>query len=165
MQRTVIAVVDASRARLFTYERTAEADGLKETLSERTDLVNPARRRTPARLFSDTRTNMSRVGGKFYGVDDHRYAHMETIDSEFAGAVAMAIEQAIRDTKAKRVIICASPRMLGILRTTDLHRDDIVLDEFPHDYSKMTTPQIHDVLVKQRLLPAPQPRTAAATRL
>ncbi|HTR53975.1 MAG TPA: host attachment protein [Kofleriaceae bacterium] len=165
MQRTVIAVVDATRARLFTYERAAEVGGIEEKLSERFDLVNPARHRTPAQLFSDTRTNTSRTGGKLYGLDDHRDAHMDAMDSEFASAVASAIEQAVRDTNAKRVIVCASPRMLGILRTTDLRRGGVVLDEVAHDYSKMSPHQLHDVLVERGLLPASPRRAALAARI
>jgi hypothetical protein len=38
MYRACIAVVDASRARLFTYERSNDADGHEE-LAELTDLV------------------------------------------------------------------------------------------------------------------------------
>jgi len=147
MQRIVIAVVDATRARLFTYVRTVEPGRIEEVFSERADLVNPARRRTPAQLFSDTRTNTNRSGGKFYGVDDHRDAHVDAIDSEFASAVAAAIQEAVRDAGATRVIACASPRMLGMLRTTKLWRGDIAVDELAHDYSKMTPPQIHEVLV------------------
>ena len=162
MQRIVIAVVDASRARLFMFERAADPGGIEETFTERTDLVNPMRRRTPAQLFSDTRTNTNRTGGRFYGVDDHRGGHIDAIDTEFARGVASAIARAVRDTKAGRVIVCASPRMLGILRTTELRRGGIVIDELAHDYSKMTPPQIRARLVKQRLLPAARDTAVAA---
>ena len=164
MHRTVIAIVDATRARLFTYDRADEAGGLREAFSERTDLVNPARRRTPAQLFSDTRTNTSRTGGKFYGVDDHRDAHMDEIDAEFARAAATAIAAAVGDTHATRVIVCASPRMLGFLRTTDVRRDGIVIDELARDYTKHTAPQIHELLVEHGLLPASPPRPGLVSR-
>ncbi|HEX7942869.1 MAG TPA: host attachment protein [Gemmatimonadaceae bacterium] len=159
MQRTCIAVVDATRARLFVFDHSAEVDGIHEAFSERTDLVDPARRRTPAQLFSDTRTNTSRTGGRHYGTDDHRAAHIDELDAEFARAVTEAIKQTVRDTGATRVILCASPRMLGTLRGMDLRRDGLVIDELARDYVKFTPPQIHDQLVKHGLLPAPAPRS------
>lgn len=164
MQRTIIAVADASRARIFTFDRTEEVGGTREALSERTDLVNPARRRTPSQLFSDTRTNTSRTGGKYYGLDDHRDAHIDELDAEFASAVAAAIERALHDTGAKRVIVCASPRMLGILRATDLRRDGIVVDELGRDYVKMTPTQLHEQLVAHGLIPASPPRPGLEPR-
>jgi len=128
MHRTVIAVVDAARARLFTFDRSDEAGSLRESFSERTDLVNPAHVRTSANL--------------------------DVIDADFAGAVAAAIALAVRDTAARRVVVCASPRMLGMLRTTDLRRSGIVIDELARDYSKMPPPQIHELLVDHDLLPS-----------
>jgi Protein required for attachment to host cells len=84
MNRTLIAVVDASRARLFTCERIAPAEGLKEQIIERSDLVNPARRLHPSELFSDPHPGSNRTGGLQYGTDDHRDAHLDEIDAEFA---------------------------------------------------------------------------------
>ena len=162
MQRTMIAIVDATRARIFTFDRTDDVGGMRESFFERTDLVNPARRRTPAQLFSDTRTNTNRTGGRFYGLDDHRDAHIDTMDTEFAWAAAASIEQAIHDTGARRVILCASPRMLGFLRTTDLWRDGVVIDDLARDYVKMTPPQIHEQLVAHGLIPASPPRAGLA---
>ena len=135
---------------------------MRETMSERTDLVNPGRRLTASQLFSDTRTNTSRAGGRFYGVDDHRDAHIDEMDAEFAGTIVAAIGETLRDTKAKRVIVCASPRMLGTLRAAELHRNGVVIDELARDYVKMTPAQIHDQLVDQRLLPASPPRPGLA---
>lgn len=135
MQRTIIAVVDATRARVFALERTDEVGGMRESFSERTDLVNPARH--------------------------HRDARVDELDAEFARAAAGAIEQALRDTGARRVIVCASPRMLGFLRSTDLRHDGVVTDEIARDYVKMTPPQIHDQLVARGLVPTSPRREAS----
>jgi protein required for attachment to host cells len=155
MQRTIIAVADASRARVFTLDRNDDGGGVRETLSERTDLVNPARRRTPAQLFSDTRTNTNRTGGRFYGVDDHRDAHMDGIDAAFARDIAAAATQALRVTGATRMIVCAAPRMLGFLRDTELGGEATVVDELAHDYVKKTPLQLRELLAEHELLPAP----------
>jgi protein required for attachment to host cells len=158
MRRTCIAIIDATRARLFTFDRVDEVGGIRETFSERTDLMNPVRRKTPAQLFSDSRPGTNRTGGLQYGFDDHRDAHMDELDIEFARAIVTAIEQTIRDTRATRVIVCASPRMLGMLRAADLGHMGLTIDELARDYVKLTLPQIHEQLVAHGLLPAPPPR-------
>ena len=97
MQRTIIAVADATRARVFTFDRSDEAGEMRESLSERSDLVNPARRRTPAQLFSDTRTNTSRMGGKFFGVDDHRDAHIDELARDYVKMTPPQIRELLAD--------------------------------------------------------------------
>lgn len=158
MPRTCIAVVDATRARLFTFDRTDVLGEIQETLFERTDLVNPARRKTPAQLFSDSRPGTSRTGRLQYAFDDHRDAHIDELDAGFAREITAAIERTIQDTGAARLILCASPRMLGVLRSTPLRRDGLAIDEIPRDYTKLTAPQIHEQLVERGLLPPPPPR-------
>lgn len=158
MSRTCIAVVDATRARLFTFDRADVQGEIQETFSERTDLVNPARRKTPAQLFSDSRPGTNRTGGLQYAFDDHRDAHIDELDAEFAREIVAAIERTTQDIGGARLIVCASPRMLGILRSTRPRRDDLAIDEIPRDYTKLTAPQIHEQLVEHGLLPASPPR-------
>ena len=158
MYRTCIAVVDATRARLFTFERDNDLGGVRESLSERTDLVNPARRLTPAQLFSDTRMSSNVANGRHYAFDDHRNAHIDHMDGEFARDIAAAIAEAVRDTGARRIIVCASPRMLGTLRETELAKLGVPVDELARDYGKLTKSQIHDYLVDRGLLPESPPR-------
>jgi len=160
MQRTCIAVVDATRARLFTFDRSSDDGGLHEELSERTDLVNPSRRQTPAHLFSESHSGTNVTGGgRHYSFDDHRDAHIDAIDVEFAREITAAIERTVRETGAHRLIVCASPRMLGELRALDLRREGLVIDELPRDYVKFTPPQIHELLVEHGLLPQSPPRS------
>lgn len=155
MHRTCIAVVDATRARLFTLDRNDELGGIRETLTERTDLVNPVRRKTPAQVFSDSRPGTSRVGSRQYAFDDHRDAHIDEIDTEFARAIADAIDDALDETHATRLILCASPKMLGNLRAITAPRNGVSIDELPRDYVKLTPSQIREVLAKQGVLPTP----------
>lgn len=164
MQRTLITVADATRARLFTFDRVDDDGELREVLSERTDLVHSARHRTPAQLFSDTRTNFSRTGGKLFGEDDHRAAHIDGLDLEFARSIAAAIEEAVRDTGATRVILCAAPRLLGMLRPAVLRGTGVAIDELARDYVKMSPSQIRELLANRGLLPAPVARPGLARR-
>lgn len=163
MQRTCIAVVDATRARLFTFDRTAEVGGVHEELSERTDLVNPARRQTPAQLFSEPHSGTNITGGgRHYSFDDHRDAHIDGIDAQFAREIVTTIERTVLETGAHRLVLCASPRMLGQLRAVDLRRNGLVIDELARDYVKLTPPQLHDQLVEHGLLPQSPPRPGLA---
>jgi protein required for attachment to host cells len=160
MYRACIAIIDASRARLFTMERTQESDGVREHFTEVTDLVNPARRRRPSELFSDTRPGTSRTGSLQYGFDDHRDAHIEQLDVAFARSVVGELEQLLRSTACQRLIVCASPNMLGVFRdvSADLRRDSLEITEVPRDLLKLTMPQIREQLGDYELLPPPPPR-------
>jgi hypothetical protein len=79
MYRVCIALVDATRARLFTFECAMEGADTREELVERTDFVNPQRRRRPSELFSDTRPGSSRTGQLQYAVDDRRDHHVSQL--------------------------------------------------------------------------------------
>lgn len=163
MYRTCIAVVDASRARLFTYERVSEADGLKEHLIEERDLVNPARRLRPAELFSDNRSGSSRTGNLRYAFDDHRDKHIEALDAEFSRGVIDELVAVLRAAHAQRVILCASPHMLGKLREAgrELAKEGVAIDELARDLVKLTSSQLREHLASHGLLPATQARGQA----
>lgn len=155
MYRACIAVVDASRARLFTYERSSEVDGLEEHLIEQRDLVNPARRLRPVDLFSDSRPGSSRTGSLQYGLDDHRDKHIDALDAEFSRLVIDQLVEVLRAAHAKRVILCASPRMLGELRESgsELSREGVEISELDRDLVKLTVPQLREHLASYGLLP------------
>jgi len=156
MYRACIAIVDATRARLFQFERSSDPEGTHEQLTEVSDLVNPARRQRPSELFSDSGIGANHSGQHGYTFDDHRDDHMARIDADFARSIAAELARLVTD--ADRLIICASPRMLGHLRevTRQLHRPDLILDEVPRDLVKLTPPQIREQLTSYGLL-LPQP--------
>jgi len=164
MYRECIAIVDATRARLFTFEREATVAGLRDELTEVADLVNPARRRRPSELFSDTRPGMSRTGRLRFAFDDHRDAHLEQLDAEFARDVIVEVGRLLQNPRTERLVLCASPNMLGELRDAAdaLPRDRLIIDELPRDLVKLTTPQIRDQLADYGLLPRRSPRPAIA---
>jgi protein required for attachment to host cells len=163
MYRTCIAVVDASRARLFTLNRTSDVEGVHEELLERSDLVNLARRQRPSELFSDSRPGTNRTGGLHYAFDDRRQAHIRELDADFSQRIIAELLELIRCEHTQRLILCASPRMLGELRDAgrDLRRGTLVIEEIPRDLVKLTPPQLRDQLESYGLLPAPS-RTSHA---
>jgi protein required for attachment to host cells len=160
MYRACIAVVDASRARLFTFQRSSDSGGLHEELTEQRDLINPARRKRPSELFSETRPSTGRTGGLQFGLDDHRDAHVGQMDADFSRTVIGEVEDLLRSAGAERLIVCASPRMLGELRAvgSNLSRGAIKIDEIPRDLVKLTPAQLREQLAGYGLLPAPPER-------
>lgn len=156
MHRTCIAVVDASRARLFTFDRSVEAGGMHEELVETTDLVNPARRLTQGEQLSDSRPGSSRVGTRGFAYDDHREARTEEIDRGFAKLIAQELQRLTLSPQVQRLIVCASPRMLGELRQASrtFERSGLEIAELARDLVKLTPPQLREQLGDYGLLPA-----------
>lgn len=155
MYRTCIAVVDAARARLFTLERTLHAEGVREEMIERQDLINPARRLRASELFSENPGSV-RMGSLHFGVDDHRTNHIEELDAAFAREVTSAISSQIDANPTQRLILCASPHMLGELRQTldKIRRPALAIDEIPRDLVKVTPSKLRDQLESYGLLPS-----------
>ena len=154
MKRACIAVVDATRARIYTFQSSPERAPVDQ-LEEHVDLVNPARRMRPAELFSSATA-----------FDDHREHHLDEMDAQFARDIVGEIERLVRDGAYAHVIVVASPKMLGELRRADgvLHRADIVLDEVPRDLAKLTSPQLHDHLASRGIIPPRQRLDRAGER-
>jgi len=155
MYRVCIALVDATRARLFTFERVADGADTRDELVERTDFVNPQRRRRPSEVFSDTRPGSSRTGNLQYAFDDHRDHHISQLDDKFARMTMAGLREIIDEHPTQRVVICASPRMLGRLRAAapGLLPDDIALDELPRDLVKLSPGEVRAELASRDLLP------------
>ena len=157
MTRTCIAIVDAARARLFTLEELARQAGTTYELRERADLIDPDRRLRPSELFSDTRPGADRApGGRGHAVDDHRDSHLEQLDRRFAGEVAARVASLVREHSCGRLIVAASPRMLGHLRRAGAGQlvPELAVDEIDRDLTRSSPPQIHDLLTARGLLPA-----------
>lgn len=162
MYRACIALVDATRARLFTLDRVSDGVETREELVERMDLVNPQRRRRPSELFSDTRPGLSRVGHLQYAFDDHRDRHIAQLDEKFARTVLATLRELIDEQATQRVIICASPRMLGKLRATapGILPHGVTLDEVPRDLVKLSPADVRAELSSHGILPPRTPFTA-----
>jgi protein required for attachment to host cells len=157
MYRVTIALVDAARARLFQFVRSSDPEGLRDQLTEVNDLVDPTRRLRPSEVFSDTGANTNHVNRHMFAFDDHRDDHMARFDTEFVRSIAGEIERLIAG--ADRLIICASPRMLGRLRDLIKERPGLRIDELPRNLSKLTPSQLRDQLASYGLLPPPAPRS------
>jgi protein required for attachment to host cells len=158
MYRACIAVIDATRARLFTLDREFDGIATHEELTEQTDFVNPARHLRASELFSDSPGTSRAARGLHFAFDDHRDAHIDHMDAEFAHSVTAEIGRVVRDRAARRLVVCASPQMLGQLRAAELYQTGIVIDEVPHELAKLTAHQLRDQLAAYGVLPPRPPR-------
>jgi protein required for attachment to host cells len=156
MYRACIALVDATRARLLVLERVTDGPEIREELVERTDLINPQRRRRPSELFSDSRPGSSRVGHLQHGFDDNRDRLTSQLDERFARSVMATLRELIDEQPTQRVIVCASPRMLGKLRASapGILPSDMTFDEVPLDLLRLPPAEVRTVLSSRDLLPA-----------
>jgi protein required for attachment to host cells len=167
MKRACIAIVDAARARIYTYDEPAYADRAGSApgtmLREEIDLVNPGRRGHD--LFSTTKPGIKRPVSGGGTTDDHRAAHFEQLEHRFAKQVIEEVDRVARRGGFAHVVFVATPKMLGELRTLDavLRRADLTFEYIERDLTRLTSPQIHDHLAQLRLI-APRPRPALAVR-
>jgi|RhiMethySRZTD1v2_1073278.scaffolds.fasta_scaffold00164_59 protein required for attachment to host cells len=163
MMRTCIVAADATRARLFTFEEMIAPNGVKtQELREERTLVDPARRRRASELFSDSRPGLDRApSGRGFALDDHRDAARRRMDRDFAADIAEAIVEQTRAHGHTKLIVAASPRMLGFLRQlAPLAGHPIDLCEIDRDFARLSQSQLHDHLADRGLLP-PRERLGA----
>ena len=154
--RACIAIIDAARARLFTYE------GFE--LQEVADFANPGRRVEPRDRVSDPRAGSSRGPAENRSaMDDHREAKVANADLEHAKCALAELARVLAQHELQHVIVVASPHMLGMVRQEGkalFARDGLVVDEIARDFTHLTVSQIHDHLAQLHLIPA-RPRMQA----
>ncbi len=164
MKRACIAVVDAARARLFTYQEAAEPG---RELREVRDLTNPGRRLKDSELFSESRPPLAPRGGTGPtsggisggpGKDDHRDDNIAERDARFAKEIVEELDKIVRAEGYGHLILIASPKMLGELRKTNgtLKRNGLTVDEIPRDLANLTGTQLHDHLASLDMIPGRQ---------
>jgi protein required for attachment to host cells len=175
MKRALIATIDAAKARIWLYQEQTNP-GFE--LTEIADLDNPGRRLADRDLYSETRPGLKGTGGlrrttvggshsdqgaPGAGSDYHRDAHRDEMDGRFAKLIVDELDDQVTRRKLGHLVVCASPRMLGTLRTASgaLHRDGLVFEEIDKDLSNLTTAQLHDYLANAGIVPGRQRRVAA----
>lgn len=157
MMITGIVTADATRARLFTFEElAAPIDVATQELREQTTLVDPGRRRRPSELFSDSRPGLDRApSGRGFAVDDRRDAAQRKMDRDFAADIADASAELVRVHGCNRLILAASPRMLGFLRELGRFGQlGVEVCEIDRNLAHLSSAQLHDHLAERGLLPA-----------
>jgi len=139
MFKACIAVVDASHGRLFTYQRSATADGLKETLVEADTLENEDRHHGAAALAAL----------------DHSARRQVHSEIDFARYVLARLRELGDEYGADRLIVCAAPRMLGHLRASchGILRSEQQLTEVARDFANLTPHELRANLADRHVLP------------
>jgi protein required for attachment to host cells len=150
MKQTCIVILDAARARLFSYQSQG---GSEPTLRAQRELVNEGRREHGK--FSDTKPgNRWQEGGRG-STDDHRDAQIADHDEKFVKRVIGEVAQAVQDQGFAELIVIASPRMLGVVRSLgQVAPRGVELVEIAQDLSWMTPAQLHDHLAEKHLIGA-----------
>lgn len=150
MKRACIAIVDAARARLYTYQHDADSQEFVEEM----DLVSAGRRAKDSELFTESSPGSRGVLGARGGVDDHRDAHRDEMDSKFAVHVTKEIERLANERGLGHVIFVTPPRMLGVVRPylELMRKHGLLVDELERDLSSMTAAQVQDRLAQLDLI-------------
>jgi protein required for attachment to host cells len=159
MKRACVAVLDAAHARLFSYTR---GDDGRSTLEELADRVNPGRQAHG--MFADRQSRNAPLGAPRQNtVDDHRSDHVAELETRFARDVVGELTRIVRAEAFVRVIVVASPKMLGRVRgeLEPLRRSNIEIEEISQDLTRLTSPQVHDHLAALNVI---DPRPGAQLR-
>jgi hypothetical protein len=161
-RRFCVLVADSARARILVIAGgDADLEPTRSALTEVAALTSPERRARDSELFSDPRPGLRRAGphGPRHGTDDHRERERREARRRLAELAAAEADAVCRRTGASRLVVAASPAMLGLLRPA-LDRcsgaSPLARVERARDLSMLTPPAIHDALAQAGLLP---PRT------
>ncbi len=105
-----VLVADGSRARLF------QAEGARGGLKELDTWVHPESRLKEQELITDAPgQDRDRGGAGRHGFNEHQSAHDHEIES-FAREIAHNLAVALNEDRFGRLLVCAPPRFLGLLR-------------------------------------------------
>ena len=164
-KQNCIVVADGARARVLTTcwqddPMKPDSERRGDRLEERQTLINPSHRIHDSENYAETRPGLQQngPGGRRQGVDDHRQAHREQETHRFAGEVAEAIAKICEDLGHCRLLLLATPNLLGELRdalakhpeSTRHVSEQIELDR---DLTHLTPPELREWLVSSNLLP------------
>ena len=159
MSEYCVVVSGGARARFFTLEPVDFPElesGPK--LIDKGELLNPVKETAGRDLYTDLKTGRSRAprGGPSHGYDDHRTQHEDEFDRRFARRVVQKARRVAKENRARRIVMAAPARMLGLLRQdlAVIPKEGIEVHKVAKDMSKFSPRQIHDHLARKQLLPA-----------
>ena len=148
--------MDAARARIYSFQDVEDSQQFVEEL----DLVSAGRRAKDGDLFTESSPGSRGSFGVRGGVDDHRDAHRDEMDSKFAAHVTREIERVAKERGLAHVVFVTPPRMLGVVRPhlEVMRKHGFLVDELERDLSQLTAPQIQDHLAQLDMI---EPRRRA----
>jgi protein required for attachment to host cells len=156
-----VLVADAARARVLTLE--TDTGPLAPTLAplvEVAAITNPERRARDSDVLGDSRPGVRREapGTPGHGLDDQRDRRRREVDRVFANHAVDEAARVWKRYRACRVVVVASPAMLGELRKVLPKKNHTPtpydVSELSRDLSRLAPPALHDALAGAGLLPA-----------
>lgn len=157
--KAYLAVVDAARARLFSWQSSEDVslDG-HARLTELDDLTNPEGRLQDRELFSNEIGNNRTTGpGPAHAFDDHRDGHRGETQRRFTRDIARRLNELVSRDRTSRVILVSETQVLHDLRqdveATLPHGTQVM--ELAENLGKEAPNDLHLALAKKGLLPQP----------
>lgn len=158
MNKSLIAVIDGTKARLFTvkYPDFPEYESGPD-LIERKCLTSTAKELQGKDLWSNTKTGSNQgSGSKGHNYDDHRDNHLQEFERTFAKEIAHHVIELISQEDLRQLILVAEPQILGLLRNTlqgNCSKKNIEVQEIAKDLCKYKPKQIQEYLAELNLIP------------
>jgi len=153
-----IAIVSEAEAKFYCLE-PVEYPELESgpKLCEMAKISNPEKRVPDREIYTDSKTGRGRAPGKgpAHGYDDHRGKRDEESSRRFSKNVVEKVRDLVLKHDARKVIIAAQPKMLGLLRQDIrlLKREGIHIEEHTKDLTKLSPREIQEHLAKEGLVP------------
>src|SRR5690606_1633210 len=167
-----VIVTDSARARVYTLEGvSSRTEPSLKPLELAADLSDQRRRARDAERFSESRPGMRREGphGPRHTVSDLREEHRRETTKQFATYVLDEAARVWNGFDSCRIILCANPQMLGILRPLIAHKlgpsSPYHVHEFQRELTPLDTRRLREALAQAGLVPArgrPAPVTPLA---
>jgi protein required for attachment to host cells len=158
MNQTVVAVIDAAKARFFSLEQ-AELPEYQSgpNLIEKEHLSNESNELQGKELWSDTKAGRNRgKSGQGHGYDDHRQHHIYEFERSFAKEIVSKVVELIQHDRAQQLILVAEPQFLGILREEIASHlpKSLKIQELAKDLCKLKPLELHKYLADKELIPS-----------
>lgn len=153
-----IAIVSEAEAKFYCLE-PVEYPELESgpKLCEIAKISNPEKRVPDREIYTDSKSGRGRAPGKgpAHGYDDHREKRDEESSRKFSRTVLEKVKDLAMQQDAKKVIIAAQPKMLGLLRQDipSLKREGLDIKEYTKDLTKLSAREIHEHLAREGLVP------------
>ncbi len=157
MSNITIAVVNGTKARLFTLDKTKLS--VCETninLREHRELSNPIWELHDRELWANVKTGRNRgTNGQAHSYDDHRQQHKLELERQFIQKVTGEIAKLLESEGARNLILVAEPQIIGLMRETFKSQlfKTTNIRELSKDICHFSSWQIHDYLARKKILP------------
>ncbi len=154
MENCIVIVADGTRARMFDLQKDAALHA-GSRLAEKMVLTNTAHtaRGTDAPHVRSER-NSNRQAGPMHPQDAERDWHRMEVERRFAREIAAHASAMLKAGGARRLILVAEPRMLGLLRPgiRAAAGKRAAVSELARNHTRLTPSRLHQRLVADELI-------------